>query len=577
MSAVHALPCRAALVLVAVLLGCGERELPGPAPTARVTPGVVAADHELASEAGAAMLRAGGNAVDAAVAAALAAGVVQPHSSGLGGGGFAIVVRPGSDPVALDFRETAPAAAHAGMFLDEAGEVVPGLSELGALAVAVPGEPRGLAMLQRRYGSLSLEQVAAPAIGLARDGFPVGEALARASATWSHEHGDTLFPGLFDGQSGPPQQGVRVRRGALAETLEAWASGEGEVLNEGARALGLADGLGALGGVLSAADLAGYRPVERRPLVGRYRDWTLVSMPPPSSGGVVILQVLAVLEAWPPPGGGLLDPPFVLRAVEALEHAFADRARWMGDPDFVSVPVDRLLSPERVAAVQAGVRRALGEGQDAGCATLPSEAYGLPLDPGEDHGTHHISVIDGDGLAVALTTTINTSFGSGVVDPGSGLLLNDEMDDFVAAPGVPNHFGLVGNERNAVAPGKRPLSSMSPTVVLDAAGRPVLVVGASGGPRIISATLEVLLAVLEGGYDVQAAVALPRYHHQWLPRRVRVDPELSPETVQALEACGHQVGGPAPGAAVQAVQRLPDGRLLGASDPRKGGAPVVVE
>jgi gamma-glutamyltranspeptidase/glutathione hydrolase len=566
---------RCTVLLAAVQLGCGEPERLPPAPTP--TPGVVAADHALASEAGAAMLRAGGNAVDAAVAAALAGGVVQPHSSGLGGGGFAVVVRPGAEPVALDFRETAPSAATPDMFLDASGAVVPERSEHGPLAIATPGEPRGLAELLRRHGTFSPEQVAAPAIELARDGFPVGGALARASNAWSDAHGDDLFPLLFDGQQGPPAEGQRVRRGVLAASLEAWAASGGEALNEGPIAEALAAGLAAEGGILSAADLAGYRPIERQPLVGGYRDWTIVSMPPPSSGGLVILQVLAVLEAWPSPGAELLEPPFVLRAVEALEHAFADRARWMGDPDFVQVPVERLLSSERVEAVRAGLRTALGEGSDAGCATLPSEAYGLPLDPGEDHGTHHISVLDGDGVAVALTTTINTSFGSGVVDPGSGLLLNDELDDFVAAPGVPNYYGLVGNERNAVAPGKRPLSSMSPTVVLDAAGQPVLVVGASGGPRIISASLEVLLAVLEGGHDVQRAVALPRYHHQWLPQRVRVDAELPAETVRALERCGHEVGGPPPAAAVQAVQRLPDGRLAGASDPRKGGQPVVVE
>ena len=566
-------PISLALLFLA-LVGCGEPEAPLPVATS----GVVAADHRLASEAGAAMLRAGGNAVDAAVAAALAGGVVQPHSSGLGGGGFAVVVGPGHDPVALDFRERAPAAAHADMFLDEQGQVIPGLSDHGPLAIAVPGEPRGLAALLARYGSLSPGQVAAPAIGLAKDGFPVGGALARASRAWSAEHGDGLFPLLFDGAQGPPSEGAMVRRTALAASLEAWAASGGESLHSGPQAAALVQGLGALGGLITTQDLADYRPVEREPLVDRYRDWTVVTMPPPSSGGLVILQVLRVIEGWPASDTGLLEPPFVLRVVEALEHAFADRARWMGDPDFVAVPVARLLSDERVAAVRAAVRQTVGEGgEPAACATLPTEAYGMPLEAGEDHGTHHISALDGDGMAVALTTTINTSFGSGVVDPGSGLLLNDELDDFVAAPGVPNFYGLVGNERNAVAPGKRPLSSMSPTVVLDAAGRPVLVVGASGGPRIITATLEVLLAVLEGGSSVQEAVALPRYHHQWLPPRVRVDPELPLATVQALEGCGHEVGGPPPAAAVQAVQRLPSGRLDGASDPRKGGAPAVVE
>jgi gamma-glutamyltranspeptidase/glutathione hydrolase len=387
-----------------------------------------------------------------------------------------------------------------------------------------------------------------------------------------------MFPLLFDGLLGPPSEGQTLRRAALAASLEAWASSDGEALNQGPLAAGLATTIAHGGGIVSEADLAAYQPVQRQPLVGRYRDWTVVTMPPPSSGGLVILQVLRVLEGWPTPGAALLEPPFVLRVVEALEHAFADRARWMGDPDFVQVPVARLLSDERVAAVRAALRGALGEGAEgSACATLPAEAYGLPLDPGQDQGTHHISVLDGRGMAVALTTTINTTFGSGVVDPGSGVLLNDEMDDFVAAPGVPNFYGLVGNERNAIAPAKRPLSSMSPTVVLDSAGQPVLVLGASGGPRIITGTLEVLLAVLEGGLSVQQAVAMPRYHHQWVPLRVRVDPDLPDSVVQALVACGHEVGGPPPAAAVQAVQRLPGGVLAGASDPRKGGQPVVVD
>jgi len=562
-------PCWSlALVLAASLLvGCGEPD----APVSTVTPGVVAADHPLASEAGAAMLRAGGNAVDAAVAAALVGGVVQPHSSGLGGGGFAVVVPVHGPPMALDFRERAPLAATAKMYLDADGQVIPGLSDHGPLAVAVPGEPRGLASLLATHGSLTSLEVAAPAIGLARQGFPVGGALASASAAWSEQHGDAMFPLLFDGLQRPPAQGQRVYRTALAATLEAWAVSDGEALYTGPQAQSLVRGLSHRGGIITASDLEAYAPVARVPLRGRYRDWTLLTMPPPSSGGVVILQVLRVLEAWP--GGPLAQPEALQRTVEALKHGFADRARWMGDPDFVEVPVETLLSDARIEAVRAAVREA---GEPPSCATLASEAYGLPMDPGQDHGTHHISVLDGTGMAVALTTTINTSFGSGVVEPMTGLLLNDEMDDFVAAPGVPNFYGLVGNERNAVAPGKRPLSSMSPTVVLDSQGEPLLVVGASGGPRIITSTLEVLLAVLEGGYSVQQAVELPRFHHQWLPDRIRVDSDFPVAAVQALEGCGHSVGGPPPGSAVQVVQRLPDGSLVGASDPRKGGLPVVV-
>lgn len=523
----------------------------------RPTPGAVAADHPLASEAGAQVLRRGGNAVDAAVAAALAGGVVQPQSSGLGGGGFAVVVAPGKDPVALDFREVAPSTATAGMFLDGEGRPIPGASEHGPLAVAVPGEPRGLAELLRRFGSLTPQEVAAPAIALARDGFPVGESLARASASWSREHGDQLFPLLFDGVDHPPREGERVRRTRLAATLERWAAGGGDFPMEGP---------------FPASDRDAYRVVVRAPLVGTWRGLTLVTMPPPSSGGVVILQALRALEAWPP-AADPMDPADVGRAVEALQHGFADRARWMGDPDFVDVPVERLLSDEHVEAVRAAMRSV---GAPPACRTLEPGAYGLPLDGALDGGTHHISAMDGGGVAVALTTTINTHFGSGVVDPVSGVLLNDEMDDFVVAPGVANAFGLVGNARNAVAPGKRPLSSMSPTLVLDGQGQPSLSLGASGGPRIITGTLEVTRAVLEAGLSPEAALDLPRYHHQWSPPTLFVEPQVPAATRQALQSCGHRVEERGPENAVQVVQRLPDGTFRAASDPRKGGRAVVV-
>ncbi len=564
------------VALLAWVAGCRAT------PERTVTPGVVSADHPLASQAGAEMLRKGGNAVDAAVAAALAGGVVQPHSSGLGGGGFAIVVIPGKDPVALDFRELAPAAARAGMYLDDDGRVLAGRSDHGPLAVAVPGEARGLAALLRHHGSLEPEQVAAPAIRLARQGFPVGGALANACRRWSDVRGKTIFPELFDGAGGPPEEGSVVTRSRLAATLSVWVETGGEALNTGPLAAQLAMGLQEQGGLLTSADLEAYRPIERVPLVGRYRGWSLVTMPPPSSGGLVILQVLKVLEAWGPLGPSLHDPAAVHRTIEALQHGFADRARWMGDPDFVDVPVERLLSDQRIEAVRSAIRTtgspSLGGDRTPGsCLTLPSESYGLAFDPGQDGGTHHISVMDAQGMAVALTTTVNTSFGSGVVAEGSGVLLNDEMDDFVAAPGVPNVYGLVGNERNGIAPGKRPLSSMSPTVVLDASGQPVMVVGASGGPRIITGTLLVVQAILEAGLDGPAAVAAPRYHHQWIPDRVRVDLDFPDATRQALSTCGHLVEGPPPGSAVQVARRLPDGRFEGAGDPRKGGEPVVVE
>jgi gamma-glutamyltranspeptidase/glutathione hydrolase len=568
-----------ALPLLFLLGAC--RTTPAPAPPSVGLEGVVAADHPLASEAGAAMLRAGGNAVDAAVAAALVGGVVQPQSSGLGGGGFALVVGSGHEPTFLDFREVAPAAARADMFLDPGGAVIPERSENGALAVAVPGEPRGLAALEKHYGRLGLQAVAAPAARLAREGFPAGQALAMAAAEWHEEHGDALFPLLFDGCAGPPVEGQVLRRSRLADSLEVWASSGGEALNRGPLAERLAAGVQAGGGILTTADLAGYAVRERPPLEGTYRGWTLLTAPPPSSGGLVILQALGVLEAWPPLGPDPLAPADVHRTVEALKHGFADRARWMGDPDFVQVPVDRLLDPAHIAALRVLVG-ATGtppleptpDPTGVDCRTLPAEAYGLQLDPGTDAGTAHVSVLDGAGLAVSLTTTINTSFGSGVVDPATGLLWNDELDDFAAAPGVPNAYGLIGNERNAIAPGKRPLSSMSPTVVLDGTGTPLLVIGASGGPRIITGTLQVLRAVLESGLAPTDALALPRYHHQWSPDELQREPEFSFDTSLCLAACGHAMGQGSAASAVQVALRTPDGRIVGASDPRKGGVPA---
>ncbi len=563
-------------LLLAILLTAACSSPPSPQPTA----GVVSADHPLASEAGGEALRAGGNAADAAVAAALAGGVVQPHSSGLGGGGFALVVTTGKDPVALDFREVAPAAAYADMYLDEQGRAQSELSLRGALAVAVPGEGRGLAELQRRWGRLDLAQVAAPAIRYAEEGFAVGGALATAARRWERAGEASIFGALFEGFDGPPAEGQQVRRPRLASALRAWVDSDGEAFHQGPLAQDLVQALRQAGGSISVQDLAEYRVRDRVPLRGSYRGHPVLAMPPPSSGGLVILQAMQVLQAWEPEGQ--LEPDALHRAVETLKHGFADRARWMGDPDVVQVPVDALLSAERVAEVRAavdgtGLPGPAAVGEAAPCQTLESAAYGLPLDPGQDAGTHHISVLDGQGMAVALTTTINGSFGSGFVAPASGLLLNNQMDDFVAAPGTPNQYGLLGNARNAVGPGRRPLSSMSPTVVLDEQGRPLLLAGASGGPRIISATLQVLRAVLDEGISPQQAVAAPRYHHQWMPDRVLLDAGVPAAAEEALLSCGHEVLRKAPAAAVQVAARGTDGRLLGAGDPRKGGLPAFVE
>ncbi|MEC9390174.1 MAG: gamma-glutamyltransferase [Myxococcota bacterium] len=539
-------------LLAAVLLGAAP-------PPERATGGMVAADHRLASAAGAAVLAQGGNAVDAAVAAALAAGVVQPAGSGLGGGGFAVVVEPSGSPHVLDFREVAPAAATADMYANAAD---PDASRLGGLAVAVPGEPLGLAELHRRWGVLPLSQVTGPSIALARDGFEMEAHLANALAK-TGVAGPRLARGLFD-EAEVPQQGQRVRRRKLAATLERFAATEGRGLVTGEVAADIAGAVQATGGILTTDDLAAYTPKTRDAVVGRYRGWTVVTMPPPSSGGIVLMAVLGALESSDLPALGSNSAAYIHRLTEAMKHAYADRANFMGDPDRVHVPVDRLLSPQRIREVQVDF--------DPERTREPAH-YGLPMDVGQDAGTQHISVIDADGMAVALTSTINTSFASRVVAPQSGILLNNEMDDFVARPGEPNAYGLVGSEANAVAAGSRPLSSMSPTVLIAPGGRERIVIGASGGPFIISSTVQVIANIIDFGMDPAEAVSVPRVHHQWMPNRLFVDTHTSPDTIAALEKRGHAVQVLDFFSSVQAIH-VRDGEVLGASDPRKGGWPV---
>jgi gamma-glutamyltranspeptidase/glutathione hydrolase len=453
--------------------------------------GMVASDHRRASVAGRGVLEVGGNAVDAAVATALASGVVQPAGSGLGGGGFAVVVLPDGKQTVLDFREVAPKRAHRDMYVESDDD---NASRIGGLANAVPGEARGLETLHKRFGKLPWSEVVAPALALARDGFEVEHHLAKA-LLGLQEDGLTLSRALFDG-SAVPRQGDGVTRSELAVTLGRLAREGADVLHEGEGAVAIARASRAAGGILTVDDLAAYTPKDRAPIVGMYRGWTVITMPPPSSGGVVIVQMLGVLEGYDLTSLGHNSADLVHLVSEASKHAFADRARLMGDPDRVDVPVDELISTERIQAVQ----RAILPGR-----TFAPEYYGLPVDPGTDGGTLHLSTLDADGMAVALTTTINTSFGSRVTVPGWGMVLNNEMDDFVARPGVPNAYGLVGSEANAVAPGARPLSSMSPTVLISPDGAQRIVVGASGGPFIITSTLQAIVNIIDFGMEPSAA------------------------------------------------------------------------
>ncbi len=546
-------------LLITVLTLLAVSILAAAPPPERGTRGVVVADHALASEAGALMLRKGGNAVDAIVAAALSAGVVQPAGSGIGGGGFAVVVQ-GDERYVLDFREVAPAAAHADMYLDDEGNVIPKASTDGGLAVAVPGEPRGLAQLHRRFGELPLSVVASPAVDQASRGFAIGAHLLKCLGRYPAILGQLLDTDEL------PYPGDRVSRRRLAKTLKKWAASGGEALQSGPIAKDIVHAVQASGGVLTLEDLETYQPVPREALVGSYRGYTVITMPPPSSGGAVLLQVLGVLEAWDMEALGHNSSEHLHLLAEAFQHAYADRANLMGDPDFVDVPVDRMLDDERIDEIRRSIYPS---------RTFERGYYGLDGDIGVDGGTHHISVIDGDGMAAAMTTTVNTLFGSKVVAPQSGILLNDEMDDFVAKPGVPNAFGLVGREANAVAPGKKPLSSMTPTVVLDPEGNVVLVVGGSGGPYIISSTLQVLSNVVDFGMDPEEAVSAPRMHHQWVPEVLRVDVGIPRDVQDALRARGHEVEVKEFYSCVQ-LGVVEEGDFMGAADPRKGGRPAVV-
>jgi gamma-glutamyltranspeptidase/glutathione hydrolase len=516
----------------------------GAASAPEVGQGMVAADHELASEAGAEMLKRGGNAVDAAVAAALAAGVVQPSGSGLGGGGFAIV--SGKDGVhVLDFRETAPASAQPTMFQNGVS------SREGGAAIATPGEGPGLAMLVERWGNLSRKEIAAPALRYARRWFPAGPHLVGALG----DLGDSRVPveyGLF-GRVGV-QEGQDVRRERLAHAIKAWAERGGREFQQGWIAEDIVDTAKAAGGILTEADLAGWSPKERAPVVGSYRGWRVETFPLPS-GGPVLLEMLGVIEGYPvstmDPGGA----PYFHLLAETMKHAFADRARFFGDPDRTEIPLASILSPERRDAIRASFDPT---------RTFGPEHYGMAAQSPDDHGTEHISVVAGT-MAVGLTTTVNLPFGSHVIAARSGIVLNDEMDDFAATAGA--------DSPNAIHPGARPLSSMAPTVLTSPDGRTRIAVGASGGQLIISGVLEVILDIIDFKMDPAAAVAAPRVHHGWKPNVLKVE-GLSEDTIAALRALGHDVQVTPFGSSVQVVIEE-DGRYQGASDPRRGGAPAL--
>ena len=551
-----------------VLLGASLPAFSG-AESGTGSAGMVVASQVDAAEAGLAMLEAGGNAVDAAVATAFALAVTQPFSAGLGGGVFLVGRTDAGEYFALDARETAPAAADRDMYVREG--VDPRASLSGGLAVATPGFVRGLAVALERWGTLPLPAVLAPAIRLAQDGFPIGPYHAGMLERLRQFGLPEAFPETariqFPAGGAAAEPGWVLRQPDLAESLRRLASEGPELFYTGEIGARIVAAAKRHGGILAAEDLAGYTPKLREPVVGTYRGLEIVSFPPPSSGGAVLVEILNILEGFDLAKAGPGDPRTTHRIVEAMKLAFADRAAWFGDPDFVEVPVARLTSKPYAEKLRGRIVAPFWRRERA----IEVEGPGVPHN---DAGTTHLSTTDGRGGAVALTMTINTPFGSGITVPGTGIVLNNEMDDFSKAVGQPNVYGLV-DERgaNAIAPGKRPLSSMTPTLVVRD-GRPFMVTGSPGGPRIITTTLLTILNVADFGMDVQEAVAAPRFHHQWLPNKVYAEPGIDASLVEALRERGHEVDvADRTWSSAQAIVIDPEtGLHLGGSDPRGDGA-----
>jgi gamma-glutamyltranspeptidase/glutathione hydrolase len=545
--------------------------------------GMVASPHALATDAGLTMLKRGGNAVDAAVAVAFAISVTLPYSAGIGGGGFLLFHEGKTGEIsALDFRERAPLAASRDMYLDEDGRVKKGAPTDGHLSVAVPGTVAGLFEAHHARGKLPWRDVLAPAIALAHDGFIVSE-LYEGFAEWRRAplEANAAARAIFlkpDG--GAFKRGELLVQRDLAETLRRIARDPSDFY-EGKIAYAIVDDMTKNGGLVTLEDLKNYRPVWRAPVCGTYRGHRVCSMPPPSSGGVHIVQMLGMLEPFDIGSKGWHHTDSMHVMTEVMRTAYADRATHLGDPAFVSVPVrgltDRGYADERRREIPADRARKSVDVK-AGSKerlTRPTTRVGEPEMMGqktrdESPNTSHLTVVDGEMNAVSLTFTVNYGFGSGVVTPGTGILLNDEMDDFSSAPGQPNAYGLIGGEANAIAPAKIPLSSMTPTIVTKD-GQLAFATGSPGGSTIITTSLQVVLNVIDHGLDARAAVAAPRMHHQWMPDELKVERGFDIGTLEALRKRGHTVVETESWGNASCIKRRPDGTLEGSADPRGEG------
>ncbi|MBK3473536.1 gamma-glutamyltransferase [Pseudomonas carnis] len=562
-------PLSHTLIATALVLTVNGVHAASQAPVAGENGMVVTAQH-LATHVGVDVLKAGGNAVDAAVAVGYALAVVYPAAGNLGGGGFMTVQLADGRKTFLDFREKAPLAATADMYLDKAGNVVEGLSAKGHLAVGVPGTVSGMELALSKYGTLKRAQVIAPAIKLAENGFELeqGDIDLLNTATGEFEK-DQDMRGIFLHNGEPMQVGQKLVQKDLAKTLKEISAKGTDGFYKGWVAKAVVDSSQAGKGIITQADLDAYKTRELAPIECDYRGYHVVSAPPPSSGGVVICQIMNILEGYPMADLGYHSAQGLHYQIEAMRHAYVDRNSYLGDPDFVKNPIEHLLDKNYAAKLRAAI-----EPQKAG----DSQAIKPGVSPHEGNNTTHYSIVDKWGNAVSVTYTLNDWFGAGVMASKTGVILNDEMDDFTVKVGVPNMYGLVQGEANAIAPGKAPLSSMSPTIVTKD-GKAVMVVGTPGGSRIITATLLTILNVIDYKMNIQEAVDAPRFHQQWMPETTNLETfAVSPDTQKILESWGHKFAGPQDANHLAAIlvgapaldgKPVGNNRFYGANDPRR--------
>lgn len=529
--------------------------------------GMVVTSHFLATTTAQNVLKNGGNAIDAAVTAAFSLAVTQPRSGNIGGGGFMLIslgkenLKNEDEVVAIDYREKAPAAASVDMFLNDEGNVDKQLSRFSHKSAGVPGTVAGLALALEKYGTISLKQAMAPAIELAEQGFIVtprfSNGLKAREKNLKKNNASKMTFYKPDGSYYEP--GDTFIQKDLAATLRRISNQGVNEFYQGKTAELLVSEMQKNGGLITMQDMKNYQPVIRRPVYGTYRGYDIYSMPAPSSGGVHVVQILNILEGYPIADYGHNSAKTIHIMAEAMKRAYADRSRYLGDEDFVDVPVKGLISK----AYAKSIREAIDQEAATASTTI------LPGEPGayESNETTHFSIVDQFGNAVANTYTINFSYGSGIMVSGTGFLLNNEMDDFSAKPGTANAYGLIGGVANKIEPDKRMLSSMSPTIVKHA-GNNFLVTGSPGGSRIITTTLQVIMNVIDHGLNIQSAVSAPRIHHQWLPDELRIEEGISLDTIDKLEQMGHEIKQKSAMGAIQSIL-VKEGMMYGAADPRR--------